>query len=531
MEGVKLNRMAAWLALAGLVIMAGGGLVYANSLAYGSYGLGAAGLGLLLVLAAAAMGRKELGRLFALRSVRLGLGSGAAVLAVLATVLFLGALSTRVHHRFDLSKGGQHTLAPQTLKVLQNLPKPVKAIAFFKNEQVGRQAAQERLDQYAYACPKFTYRFVDPDENPVLAKRYGASRFGTLVLVMGDKDQKVTGLDEQAITNALVRLVRSGKKKVYFVVGHGERGLDDIGRTGYSLINKALEDEGFAVAKLVLAQVDKVPDDASVVILAGPKKPLMELEKKRLGDYLARGGSLMVMVDPLTDPGLGEWLKLRGAVLGDNLVIDLQSEKAKLPLTWPMAMEYGLHKITEGLDRMLTVFPVARSVEMTAKLPKGVTGVSLIKTGKDSWAETDLTGFRQKAENAKDFEVAFNKGKDQKGPISLAVILKLPGKKPAKGAKDAKRPTARLLVVGDSDFANNTALVFPGNSDFFLNSVSYLAKEEDLVTIRPKRSGPQPLFLQPWQAALLFWVPVVVLPGLFLALGVWVVLRRRRPVR
>jgi len=100
----------------------------------------------------------------------------------------------------------------------------------------------------------------------------------------------------------------------------------------------------------------------------------------------------------------------------------------------------------------------------------------------------------------------------------------------AEGTDAAKKaaPKARLVVVGTADFASNQFLGAQGNRDFFLNVVSWLAEEEDLISIRAKDPKQNPVVLTSAQSMLVGWLPVVVLPGTVLICGIMVVRQRRR---
>ena len=65
------------------------------------------------------------------------------------------------------------------------------------------------------------------------------------------------------------------------------------------------------------------------------------------------------------------------------------------------------------------------------------------------------------------------------------------------------------------------------NRDFFLNTVSWLAEQEDQISIRPKDTKSTPVFLTSQQAQAVFWLPVVVLPAVALVGGIVAVSRRR----
>ncbi|MCF8032569.1 MAG: GldG family protein [Desulfarculaceae bacterium] len=531
---MKHNHAAKWLALAGLIIMACGGLFYALSIRHDFYGLIGAGVGLLLVLAAALVARTAVGVFFARRSARLGLGSGIAILAVLALVMFLGALATRHHVRWDFSQGASYTLSPQTIKVLRNLEEPVKAYAFFKDTQAGRPQAQEELEKYAYASRKFTYRFVNPDHEPTLAKSLGVRNYGTVVLVSGGKDEKVQLPEEQELTNALIRLDRTAKKMVYFLTGHGEPSLDGVGKEDLSTLRKAIEANNYQVKSLMLVTSSQVPPDAAVVIIAGPEKPLRPEEIERLSAYQQGGGSVLMLLDPDSDAGLTGWLGKRGVVIGQDLIIDQAARLAGLSPLVPVINQYGFHEITKLLAGTICFFPQARSVSLSPKPPAGVKGEELVKSSAASWATNykeflawyakQVRAIKEGTGQEKSIELRPGPN-DRKGPISMGVAATIQGKAEDKGKTP---PAARLVIFGDSNFVNNEFLDLGGNHDLAMNSISWLAEDEDLVSIRAKKKANQPLLLQPFEERLLFWVPLVVWPLIVAIIGAIVIIRRRR---
>lgn len=530
MEGMTRNPAARQLLLIGLAVMAGGGLFYAISQVHAEWGVYAVGAGLALVLAAALAGRRELGRLLTSRQARLGLGSGASIVAALALVVFLGTLAARHNSQWDLSQGGQFTLAEQTLKVLADLKEPVKAYAFFRNDQAGRPQAKELLDRYVYAGKRFSYQFVDPEREPGLARRFQVKDYGTVVLTSGQREDRIKLPDEESLTNALIRLSRQGGKSIYFLTGHGELSLDDMGKGGLTELKKALTGQGFQVKSLFLAGSSRVPPDAAAVVAAGPKKPFLEPEKAHLAAYLQQGGGLAIFLDPDNDAGLIDWLAQRGIMVGQGLVIDAASQLKNLSPAAPVSMDYGSHDITDPMGGLFTFFPLARPVSVAKNLPAGAAGEDLVRTSQDSWNILDM-------ERLNSTEFTLDAERDKRGPFSLAAVVSLPAAKPGEGAKPAAQAAgqaadqgkAELVVFGDSDFINNSLLGLAGNRDLCLNALGFLAKEKDLIAIRAKKQASQPLLLQPYQAQMVFWLPVVVLPGLLLIIGVVVFIRRRRP--
>jgi len=154
-------------------------------------------------------------------------------------------------------------------------------------------------------------------------------------------------------------------------------------------------------------------------------------------------------------------------------------------------------------------------------------------TSTESWAETDLKALQEG-------RTGFDPDSDRRGPISIAAVATItPEKKgttagstessePPEPEKNAAAHAARLVVFGDSEFANNNLFSAQGNGNLFLNTVSWLAEEEDLIAIRPRKGGGSgPVMLTAAQAPVIFWLPVVLLPLGVLGSGAVVFLRRK----
>lgn len=526
MEGVsKAPRGAKFLAWLGLALMAGGGLYYAVAPLTPQHGLWAMAAGLALVALAAAVAWPALKAFLGRRSARLGLGAGASVLVVLALVMFLGALGIRHHLRWDISQGGAHTLSEQSVALVKGLSEPVQVLGFFTPTQAGSQQAEDLLRLYAYHNPRFTWRMVDPNQEPALAKRYDVRTDGTLVLARGERHESAKLPEEQEVTNALLRLTRGASKVIYFLSGHGEASLEETGKDGYSQLKSAVAEQNYTVKPLLLVQARTVPADAAAVVVAGPKKPLLEAEVAALNDYVAQGGGLMLLLDPDRDSGLATWLDGRGVEVRDDLVLDQASSLVGASPAWPVVADYGEHQITRPLQGLYCYFPLARSLALKNPLPPGVRATELLRTTKSAWGETDLQALLTG-------KARFEQGQDHAGPLVLGAALDIqaPEPEPAadKPAPEKKPALGHLVVIGDSDFAANAHLNQAGNRDLLLNAVGYLAEEKDQITIRPKPQANQPLLLQPVQAITATLVTTILLPLAFIVAGIWVVLRRRR---
>ena len=463
--------------------------------------VGAAGV--LLVLASLLL-RLDFGR----RATRYGLNSAVLVLLVLGVLTFVEAVSYRHNARLDLTENSRNTLAPQTIQLLRTLKSGVVATAFFRADQQTKRVAEDLLKQYgSYSNGRFTWKMSDPDREPGLARRYGVEQYGTIVLETKAKSEKVLDADEERLTNGLVKVTREGRRTVYFLQGHGEHDVGSNDRSGYGNAKAALERANYDVKELVLAREGKVPEEAAVVVLGGPRTDPLPAEVDALDAYLAKGGKLFLMTDPFQNEGLKRLLVKYGVGLDADLVIELNPIGRLFGFgpELPIVQQYDAHPITRDLRGMMTLFPLTRSLRLARPAPPGVSVQPLAQTSPQSWGETD----RATLERGQ----AKPDPQDPKGPLTVAAV--------------ATKDKARLVVFGTSNLASNQFLNIQGNRDFFLNTVSWLAEQQDQISIRPRMAKQTPVMLTAQQGQVVFLLPVIVMPGLALVAGIAVYTRRR----
>ena len=464
--------------------------------------------GALLVLASLLARVENYRSLLGRRTTRYGLNAAVMILLVLGVTGLVQALAAQHSWRYDLTENKRFSLSPQTIQVLSGLKTDVNAVGFFRSDQPGKRVSEDLFKQYArYAGGRFTWRTVDPDREPGLARRYGIESYGTVVLETKTKSEKVLDTEEEKLTNGLVKVTREGKRIVYVVQGHGEHELTNSERPGFSEAKGALERTNYEVKPLALTREGKIPPDAAVVILPGPRNDLLQPELDALDAYIGRGGKVLVMVNPFQNASIGKYLAKYGFALDNDLVVEANPIGRLFGIgpEVPIVQQYGTHAITRDMRGVSTLFPLTRSIAQVTPQPKGVSWDSLARTSEQSWGETNRDELQR--------GVAKPDPADPKGPLTVAAV--------------ATKDKARLVVYGTSNLASNQFLNLQGNRDFFLNTVSWLAEEEDQISIRPKDARQTPVFLNANQAQLVFWLPVIVWPGLVLAGGIVAVARRR----
>jgi len=447
--------------------------------------------------------------------------------AVLYTVVFLGILalvnvvSNSHSWRKDVTEAGLFSLSSQSQKLLENLKEDVEVLAFF---QLGKGTKiEDVLKNYAHVSKRFRYEFIDPVKHPEKAKQYEVTQSDILVVKSGARNTKITGTTEEDITNAILKVAKQEQKKIYFLAGHDEHSLGGQEENGYEVVKKALENESYQVLEIKLFMQENVPEDCSVLVLGGPKKALEPSELDAIERYLKKGGDALFLLDPGTSPGLVALLAKVGVRVGDNVVVDQVFRMFQGPALGvdPIVEEYGSHEITKDFSGQ-TLFHLVCSVQPAGQLPQGVTAVSLAKTSPKSWAETDLESLFQKSQVSLTAE-------DLPGPVSIAVALtaKVEGEKQESEEPGVSGKGTKVVVFGDSDFIDNLSITRMFNGDLFLNTVNWLAGEEELISIRPKATRGSRVTMTPQQTRDIFYFSVLILPEALLLLGLAIWWRRR----
>ncbi|WP_460206892.1 Gldg family protein [Scytonema sp. NUACC21] len=498
-----------------------------------------------------------------------------AVLAILGLVNFLG---TRYNFRADLTETQLFTLSPQSRELVRSLEVPVKVWVFNVN-----QDPQDRdlLENYRRQSPKFKFEYVDPRARPGLTRKFGVKEDGEVYLESGDKRQLVQvvapqePLSELKLTNSLQQITNFNSAKVYFLQGHGEHQLSG-NEEGISQAIKSLGDRSYTTSPLNLAEKSSVPQDATIIVIAGPKRGLFESEVNALRQYLNRGGNLLLMIDPSIDPKLNSLFAEWGIKLDNRLAVDVSGSVGLGPAA-PLVREYGKHPITKDFGNGISFYPLARPIDTVPVAGVEVSPLLITKPYPDSWAESDL-----ESEDLK-----FNPESDRKGPLTLGVALRrkltaapqiqpnptptptasptpatkasptptptasptpgtqvsstpnvkpTPTNSPTTQAKITPTPTptatpspttqasptpsltpspteSRMVVIGNSAFAVNNLFEQQLNKDVFLNSVTWLSQQDrQPLSISPKEASNRRINLTTAQANLLEISSLFVLP-------------------
>lgn len=438
------------------------------------------------------------------------------ILIVIAAVVVANVLGDRYNKSYDTTANKRYSLSDQTAKIVKGLKEPA-TITYF-NQSTRFRDGKDLLDQYASLSSKVQVKYVDPDKDPQLAREAGIRNFGTAIVQIGAKKEEAKSMNEEGITGAFIRDLKSGSRTVYFTSGSGEHQIDDSNRQGLSQFKELLAKDNYETKSIDLLTKAEVPSDCTTLVIAGPTKNYEQTQVDAIKKYVEDGGRALFMIDPPLKLGheeiadndaLTKLLQDWGVTLDKDLVLDLNplGQIAGVGPTVALVTHYESQPIVEQMRGTATGFPLSRSLEI-----KNTDKTSVQKLFDSSSTSLATNNLSSPAIDPKD-------PKNKKGPLTLAAAGTYnTGKEKSEG---------RFVVVGSSTWAANRFIGFNGNDDLASNAVNWLSSDEDLISIRPKPQDDRRITMTGRQ---LTWVKAVsqfALPFAVFIVGITVWWKRR----
>lgn len=439
----------------------------------------------------------------------------AGTIGFFALLVAVQAILEQHNRRLDLTPQKKFTLSPRTEHIISGLKRDVQVTAFINSDRPENFFVGDLLGRMASLSPHFLYSVVDINRNPAMARQYEASQYGTLIFEGSQQKRALLSAGESAMVSALLQVTRvKGDKIVYFLTGHGEGDLDNANpEQGYGKLRGALADEFYSEKLLSLAQTGTVPEDASVVVLLGPKTEFSPNELSALDAYIQRGGKLLVLLDPKASASLVTFLENYGVRALPLVVVDpSQRLYAGEMISFRASATANPHPMITSVNAR-PIFSLARVVEVRPDSAKGITARPILATSPQGWAtaQENITN---------EGLTAFVQGRDTPGPVPIAGEVTI-----QKG--DTR---GRIVVFGDSDLANNFLIEHGGNKDLFVNAINWLAEDTEQIGTRTpnQKPGPNQLFLSEEQGRMAAFLTTVFMPGSFIVLGVGIFFWRKQ---
>ncbi|MDX9732169.1 MAG: Gldg family protein [Bdellovibrionales bacterium] len=452
------------------------------------------GLSVALFVFAVARDWRLMFEFLTLKTTKHGMNMGVMILTVLVLLIAVNFIAVTNEKKWDWTSEGLNSLSEQSVQAVNGLKADTELVLLYRkaegDEQLRRQV-QDVARLYTDASKKLQFKMYNALERPDLAQKYEytSGPFG-LFIVQGEKHFKVEQPTEEELTRTLLRLSHEKRKTVYFVTGHGELNLTAVGPESISQFKKDLE-LSYEVKPLELFKDPNVPEDADLVVVAGPRQAYLPTEIDSLREYAKRGGHLLIALDPDAKHGLAGLTKTFGIEFQNNYVLD------------PRAMIPGAGNIAAIGSQFSSTAEATRPLQGGFTIFLIASGLKRAPESKDFAIEdivmTDTTPLGAD-------ELSSNPRVRVPGPHTLGMV--------AKGKLDGSEKEFEVIVLGDSDFLRDNLYRNNLNRDLAMNAVASLAKDSELVSIRPK--APKGTQLQMTRTQLMivlfgFLLPVPIL--------------------
>ena len=448
------------------------------------------------------------------------------VLVIIAVILFDGIfflLSDKISMKVDMTRNAIYEFSAQTEEVLDALEEDVTIYAMYPSDVEGELVGimREYLARYEQMSDRIEVIYKDPYEEPAFVRKYGENiALGDLIIETGSCFKVITVEDiyiessysaktyidaEKEITSA-ISFLTSGSRgiRAYFVKGHGEYAGTD------SLLAAELEKNGYVVGEINIG-MEGIPEDTDLLIFLSPTADITAEERDDLGDYLLQGGSAAFVFSAGTEPliRLNTYLSDWGITVQNDYIIESDPDRAYrsqtgVPVPAPEIQKYSITEklIESGIN---FIAPVSCSLAINAYNAQEASVNTLLMTSEKSWGMFDLSGTS-----------LVKKEGDNEGPLSVATI--------------AENENGRIFVIGSLGAIETPGLLEDSsycNGDFILNVCSYLTDKEDAFSIRPKNISAEKLTMTEKQISNVTVVVQYLMPGVILAAGLLVSIRRR----
>ncbi len=474
---------------------------------------------------------KEAGGVLGGRQARFGYNAVAYLLVFIGLISTVNWFVVKHDKKWDFTEESVYSLSAPSERILAMVKRPLKLVGF---KVGGWEGVEELLGRYrGFNSSLIHTEMIDPRSKPHLVDSYQMKPGNLLYIAYGEGDSaaisRVNETTEDAISNAILKLVRGEGRKIYYVEGHGEPALSSADEAGVDQWISAIRDQQIMVESLIVSTKEKVPDDASAVLLVAPKKSLLPQERKALINYARGGGRLVLFTDPRGPEDATLIAKEFGIEVGDDVILDqVQQLFAGPALAVQFAVQrYEEHPITQTFGpESVTVVQLARSVRIATGSESAGFVTELAKSSDRSFAMRK-TGLifdepEPRVERTPD---------DLSGPVSIAAVYE---KKLVEGAEnkggnseEAKvESVSRVVVVGDSDLITNGSFNLYSNRDFALNIINWAVGQEGGVTIKPRslKVASEPLKQSVFGT---MFVASLLIPELVLLLGLFIWFSRR----
>lgn len=428
----------------------------------------------------------------------------------------LAWLSHKYSFESDWTNNNRNTLSEASIKLLEQIPAPVKITTFIPdgNLMSNRQYINELVAKYQKYKSDITLEIINPDIAPDLVRELKVTNYGEVIVEYQGRNEHITQLNEQTLTNTLQRLLRQGERRILFTSGHGERSPKGHANFDLNNFSEKLEIKGISTELLKLNETPNIPDVAAVVI-ASPQVDFLPGEVKLLVDYVEKGGNLLWMLEPGTSLfGLQPLAKLLGINFIPGTIVDPTAQMMNInDPSFALITSYPDHAITRDFQ-YISIFPKAIGIDYQ-NVNENWIAAPFLQTVARSWSETGILKGT----------IDYNADKDIVGPLTIGLALNQ--KEKNKEEANTNTQNQRIVILGDGDFLSNTYLGNQGNLNIGHNIVNWISNDDNFILIPSSDTVDKQINLSDLAGAIIGLVFLIIIPLGLIISGAFIWYKRR----
>jgi ABC-type uncharacterized transport system involved in gliding motility auxiliary subunit len=414
-------------------------------------------------------------------------------------VTLLAWLSTRYDYQADWTTNNRHTISKNSQILLNKFTLDIEIQAYASPDLELHRAINMLISRYKKYKNNINLKFSDPNKVPQEIREYGITKDGELLIKYQGRSEHITNLTEQAMSQALQRLLRVENRWLGFLEGHGERSTTAKNIYDISLFVEYVKKLGFNISNINFAKSSSIPNNIEFLVIASPLNTYLENEVKLIHDYVEKGGNLLWLLEPESIYGLGSLAEQLGLRVKPGVLISPASSLlAHEDPSIILINKYNKHPLTKLLaDNLVSIF--AESCGLNVELPEEWEIKPFLTTEENIWSENSVI--------KNDKIIEFNPDADLAGAFDIGITLERSVKK------------QRIILIGDGDFISNAYLEQVGNLDLAYAITNWLAHDDNLIDIPIKINSDAKLELSEKASIFIVVIFLIIMPLTLLIIG------------
>ena len=465
------------------------------------------------------------------------------IAAVIAVNYFVDYIADRYVLEIDMTSKGEYEISDETVQLLSTLSEPITITVLCDETDYNNNSDLRRLPKVLQRYEQLshgnvTVKYINAVNNPAIfsqydqlgdlssgdiivesSKRYKSMSPYDLLEYQSDKSSSssgssssetkyLTGLRaEQRLTSAILYVTANKVPKAAYLTGHQES-------TEHETLDTLLTSANYDTQELSLMQEGKVPDDVDMLLILQPQGDFTTEEIDALDEFMSNGGKMIVSYASNTPKltNLEEYFTEWGVAYDDKMVYDNERCFAGTNF-YLMPNVNTMEGLTDNLDtKSYVIIPGARPITTLWEQDNWRGTQVLMSTSNNSYAK-DLSSETTSYEQS---------DSDETGPFNVGVL----SYQNSMHNLNSTYSYALFLNAGflSDSTLDNTAFL---NKDYVLAALNFMTDDSEAVSIASKDLTSTTLAVPGSAKSVLFYLLILIIPGVCLVGGIAVWARRR----